>query len=186
MGTTSLCPRLGRRGSSWIFLCPFGTRSPGTSLYLEMGGRLLQTTSGVKFLGCFVGGGPRGQVRCLLFISCQFFFPFQFDLSLTFTCYVFAIKKGRKLKSRYKERIQAATEYTKTIDDFDDLIDPRTLARHFLGLEPSPFVLCAIEIEEKSEFGLVGFSSPFCCFLLCRDDDQIQSRVVCQDEGQEE
>ena len=27
-------------GSSWIFLRPFGTRSPGTSLYMEMGGRL--------------------------------------------------------------------------------------------------------------------------------------------------
>ena len=74
---------------------------------------------------------------CLLLISCQYFFPFQFDLSLTFTCYVFAVKKGRKLKSRYKECVQVATEYAKTIDDFDDLVDPQTLARHFLGPKPS-------------------------------------------------
>ena len=48
------------------------------------------------------------------------------------------------------------------IDDFYDLVDPRTLARHCLSLEPSPFVLHAIEIEEKSEFS----SFPF---YYCKD-----------------
>ena len=43
------------------------------------------------------------------------------------------------------------------IDDFYDLVDPRTLARHCLSLEPSPFVLHAIEIEEKSEFSSFPF-----------------------------
>ena len=47
--------------------------------------------------------------------------------------------------------VQAAVEYAKTIDDFDDLVNPRTLARHCLALEPSSFVLRAIEIEENSD-----------------------------------
>ena len=64
---------------------------------------------------------------------------------------MFAIKESFELKSRYKERVQVATEYAKTIDDFDELVDPQSLAHHFLGPEPSPFILHAIEIEEKSE-----------------------------------
>ena len=47
--------------------------------------------------------------------------------------------------------VQAAVEYAKTIDDFDDLVDLRTLAHHCFGLEPSSFVLRAIEIEENSD-----------------------------------
>ena len=75
----------------------------------------------------------------------------------------------------------------KMIDDFDDLVDPRTLAHHFLGLKPSSFILRAIEIEEKSDF----FFTPsllffFFLFFWRRNDDQVQSGDVCQDEGQEE
>ena len=43
-------------------------------------------------------------------------------------------------------------KHAKTIGDFDDLVDPRTLARHCLGPDPSTFVLRAIAIEEKSEY----------------------------------
>ena len=64
---------------------------------------------------------------------------------------MFAIKESFELKSRYKERVQVATEYAKTIDDFDDLVDPQSLAHHFLGPEPSSFIPHAIDIEEKSE-----------------------------------
>lgn len=64
---------------------------------------------------------------------------------------MFAIKESLELKSRYKERVQEATEYVKTIDNFDDLVDPQSLAHQFLGPEPSPFILHTIEIEEKSE-----------------------------------
>ena len=53
--------------------------------------------------------------------------------------------------------VQAAVEYAKTIDDFDDLVDPRTLARHCFGLEPSSFVLRAIEIEENSDLFIYLF-----------------------------
>ena len=45
-----------------------------------------------------------------------------------------------------------ATKYVKTIDDFYDLVNPRTLAHHFLGSEPLPFNLRAIKIKEKSKF----------------------------------
>ena len=73
-------------------------------------------------------------------------------LNLLLTLCVFAIKKCPKLKSRYKARVQAAVEYAKMIDDFDHLVNPKTLARHCLGPEPSPFVLRAIKIKEKSKF----------------------------------
>ena len=66
-------------------------------------------------------------------------------------CCVCAVKKRPKLKSKYKECVKAATKYVKTIDEFDDLVDPRTLACHCLGLKPSSFVLRVIEIEEKSK-----------------------------------
>ena len=70
-------------------------------------------------------------------------------------CCVCTVKKRLKLKNRYKRHVEAATEYAKTIDDFDNLVDPRTLARHCLGPKPSSFVLHAIEIEEKSKCYLV-------------------------------
>ena len=62
-----------------------------------------------------------------------------------------------KLKSGYKGRVKDASDYTKTIDDFDELIDPRTLARHFRGPEPSPYVLRAIAREEKSKFSVLAY-----------------------------
>ena len=73
---------------------------------------------------------------------------------------VFVVKKHPKLKSRYKTHVQVAAEYMKTIDDFDDLVDPKTLARHYLGPKPSPFVLHGINIEETSEFSF-EFSPSF-------------------------
>jgi len=50
---------LGRLGSLLIFLRLFDTRSLDTSLYQVMVGRLPLMNFGVRFLGCFVGGGPR-------------------------------------------------------------------------------------------------------------------------------
>ena len=40
-------------------------------------------------------------------------------------------------------------KYARTIKDFDELVDPRTLARHCLGPEPSPYVFRAIDREER-------------------------------------
>ena len=92
-------------------------------------------------------------------------------------------------------RVEAATEYAKTIDN---LVDPRTLARHCLGLEPSPYVLHTFKIEEKSKCLICSsltliFFLLFCFFLFLfsflqvfffrRDDDEVQPGDVYQDEG---
>ena len=61
----------------------------------------------------------------------------------------------------------AAIEYAKTIDDFDDLVDPRTLALHCLGPEPFSYILHTIEIEEKKSKYLLNssLSFPFSIFF---------------------
>ncbi|KAF3964139.1 hypothetical protein CMV_011546 [Castanea mollissima] len=61
------------------------------------------------------------------------------------------VKKCPKLKSRYRQHVKEAIEYVKTIDDFDDLVDLRTLALHCHGPEPSAYILHVIEIEEKKK-----------------------------------
>ena len=38
----------------------------------------------------------------------------------------YVVKRRPKLKSRYRQRVDAAIEYVKTNDDFDDLVNPRT------------------------------------------------------------
>ena len=69
-----------------------------------------------------------------------------------FFVFYFTVRDRPELESRFEERVRATVMYASTIDDFDDLVDPRTLARHFLGLEPSHYILHAICHEEKSEF----------------------------------
>ena len=61
------------------------------------------------------------------------------------------VKDRPELESRFEERIWVAVRYVSTIDDFDELVDPQNLARHYLGPEPSHYVLYAIHREEKSE-----------------------------------
>ena len=56
---------------------------------------------------------------------------------------------GERVESRYKQRVEATIEYAKSIDDFDDLVDPRTLALYYLGPVPSIYVLHTIEREKK-------------------------------------
>ena len=45
--------------------------------------------------------------------------------------------------------MQKAIEYMQTVESWDDLVDPRTLAFYCLGPEPSAFVLRNLEIEGK-------------------------------------
>ena len=110
----------------------------------------------------------RPKSRCVVFLQVLFpslFFSFIFFIVANFPiCCVYVVKKCPKLKSRYRSRIEAAIEYAKTIDDFDDLVDPRTLAHHCLIPKPSAYVLCAIKFEEKSK-------SPF--FFPHKNDDEI-------------
>ena len=131
----------------------------------------------------------------LLLSSFSFYFLVVANLFFFFFCCVYAVKKRPKLKSRYRRRVEAATEYAKTIDN---LVDLRTLARHCLGLEPSPYVLHTIKIEEKSKCLICSsltliFFLLFCFFLFLfsflqvfffrRDDDEVQPGDVYQDEG---
>ena len=107
---------------------------------------------------------------------------------------MFAVKDRPELESKFEERVQAAIRYSRMIEDFDDLIDSRTLARHCLGPEPSLYVLSTLDREEKKRklslktnsscfflaffFFVLNFllsfsSSLTSCFLLHRDDDQV-------------
>ena len=77
-----------------------------------------------------------------------------------------AVKRRPNLKSRYKQCIEVAIEYTKSIDDFNDLVNPRTLAMYCLGPEPSAYVLRTIEREEKKSKYLVRRYHPLLLLLL--------------------
>ena len=61
------------------------------------------------------------------------------------------MKRRPKLKSRYNERVEKAIEYALTIESWDNLVDPRTLAFYNLGPDPSSYVLHTLIIEEKKE-----------------------------------
>ncbi|XP_075663167.1 uncharacterized protein LOC142632686 [Castanea sativa] len=66
-------------------------------------------------------------------------------------CSFFPAKRRPKLKSRYKERVEAAITYSQSIDNWDDLVDPRTLAFYNLGPDPSSYVLRSLDIEGKKK-----------------------------------
>ena len=53
------------------------------------------------------------------------------------------------MKSKYKERVQKAIDYVRTIVSWEDLVDSRTLAFYCLGPEPFAFVLRNLNIEGK-------------------------------------
>lgn len=78
-------------------------------------------------------------------------------LTIALTSIFVSVKIHPKLKSQYKSQVQAAYDYSKTIEDFDNFIDPQTLYQYFLGLEPSPFVLKEISREEKSRWTSIFF-----------------------------
>ena len=78
----------------------------------------------------------------------------------------FVAKERLELESKFNERVQATVEYVRTIDDFDELIDPRTLARHCLGPEPSFYVLSILDREEKKRKLPLSFLFFFCLNCL--------------------
>ena len=45
--------------------------------------------------------------------------------------------------------VEKAIKYANSIESWEDLVDPRTLAFYCLGPDPSPYVLRNIDIEEK-------------------------------------
>ena len=113
----------GKLGPSLISLCHFDTGSLGTSSCLVMGGRHLQTTSG---WGSWATT-QMGDLKIRYIIICKCFFNEFLLLSIPNPVVFFlATKKSPKLKSRYMGHVQATIEYTKTNEDFDDLVDPWT------------------------------------------------------------
>ena len=159
-------------GSSSICIHPSIIGSLGTSLCQVIVGRPFLTTSGGMSIGYYVGGRPLNLVH----LPCIFFFLFglSFYLDRPFwpcVCFFFCVivRDHPKLESRFEERVWAAVEYVSTINNFDDIVDPRTLARHFLGPEPSYYILNAIHHEERSESfwrKLIAYiSSSFLLFL---------------------
>ena len=75
-------------------------------------------------------------------ISLIYFFWLTFCHLLTSLLVILCtVKRQPKLKSRYRQRVEATIEYVRIIEDFNDLVDSRTLAFHYHGLEPSAFVL---------------------------------------------
>ena len=73
---------------------------------------------------------------CSSFLPCLFFF--------------LVVKERPELEGKFKERVQQDIKYVSTIDDFDELVNLRTLAHHCLGPKPSNYVLRAIDWEEKN------------------------------------
>ena len=59
------------------------------------------------------------------------------------------MKRQPKPKSKHKARVEKAIEYALTIESWDDLVDPWTLAFYNLDPDPSPYVLHGIDIEGK-------------------------------------
>ena len=92
-------------------------------------------------------GNPK--LRCVHVSPRLLIFVLHIWSSLTTCSLSFAVKRRPKLKSKYQGRVEKAIEYAKSIESWDDLLDPRTLAFYFLGLDPSPYVLRSINIEEK-------------------------------------
>ena len=68
---------------------------------------------------------------------------------LTLRNFFLVVKEQPELKDKFEEQVLEAVKYTNTIEDFDKLVDPCTLAHHCLGLEPSPYVLHVINWEER-------------------------------------
>ena len=71
--------------------------------------------------------------------------------------FFFAISECPKFEDCYQVRVQATLGFALTIEDFDDLVDPRHLYGCCLGPEPFAFVLKKIIREEKSMLSLSSF-----------------------------
>ena len=84
--------------------------------------------------------------RCSSFVLLSFFNPGHYSDPCVL---LFTVKERLDLDNKFDERVQATVKYAATIEDFNELIDPRTLARHCLRLEPSLYVLSALDREEK-------------------------------------
>ena len=86
------------------------------------------------------------------------------------------MKERPKLESKFEEWVQAAIKYARTIDDFDELIDPRTPARHCLGSEPSLYVLNTLNREERKHKLPLHRGSSYPLFLRHQGDIKFEPK----------
>ena len=92
-------------------------------------------------------GNP--ELRCVNVSPRLLIFILLICPSLTFVVISLAVKRRPKLKCKYQDRVEKAIEYARTIESWEDLVDPRTLAFYCLGPDPSPYVLRNIDIKGK-------------------------------------
>ena len=92
-------------------------------------------------------GNPK--LRCVNVSSLLLIFFLLMWPSLTPLVVSLAVKRRPKLKSKYQGRVENAIEYARSIESWEDLVDPRTLAFYCLGPDPSPYILRNIDIKEK-------------------------------------
>ena len=100
----------------------------------------------------------RGRPLYLVRLPCIFFFflfVFLLELSILtlcgFLCLHFTVKDHPELESRFVEHVHAAVECVSTIDDFDNLVDPRTLARHYFRTRTFPLRPSCYSLRRKSK-----------------------------------
>lgn len=166
--------------------------SRGTSLSLEKVRKPFLTRFRVRCPYCCVGGRFPRLVR----VSPLWDFTSSLlTLLLLFYVYFVALTCPH-LKSCYKECVQAALDFTLSAEDFDELVDPWFLYDHFLGLEPSAYILQLILREERSKCLNFAFLSPrssstylwsfFLLSLSCRDGHLVQPRQICSCKGEKE
>ena len=107
-------------------------------------------------LGCYVGGRPLYLVHLLcIFLFFSFFirlFAWTVRADVVFFFFFLIVKDCPELESRFAERVCVAIEYASTIDDFDDLVDPKTLAHHCLGPETSIMSFVLSVVKKKVSF----------------------------------
>ena len=90
---------------------------------------------------------------------------------------LFAVKARPSLKRWYEERVQAALDFSFSNEDFDELVDPRSLYDHYLDLNLQPSSSsCFLGLRGVS-FGLQSFTSSlfflhhsFMTYLFCFAD----------------
>ena len=97
-------------------------------------------------------GDPCTWCVCFAFFSfLAFSFVFLLGPSVLTLCFYFLFFLQSKI---------VAIEYTSTIDDFDDLVDPKTLAYHCLGPEPSIMSFVLSVVKKKVSFFRIKVDRP--------------------------
>ena len=80
-----------------------------------------------------------------------FFFHVLIARLMTFSFWFFTTLDHPDLEDKHRHWVRVALAYTREIEDFDNLVDPRHLFDCCLGPEPSKYILEKICQEEKSK-----------------------------------